>query len=118
MADRFGVALLRDHCLHCLAARFEALAEERAPPREREVFEAFVAAVAPQVPVLACPHGADVLRCKHDDRILLVYALFGTPPVACCICLWACQLSTIQQATLLADASLVVSVCGQEWGGD
>ena len=63
VADRFGVALLRNHCLHCLAARFEALAEERAPPREREVFEAFVAAVAPQVPVLACPHGADVLRC-------------------------------------------------------
>ncbi|CAK0738830.1 hypothetical protein CVIRNUC_001099 [Coccomyxa viridis] len=48
VADRFGVALLRDHCLHCLATRFEALAEERTPPREREVFEAFVAAVAPQ----------------------------------------------------------------------
>ena len=44
------MTLLRDHCLHCLAARFEALAEEHAPQREREVFEAFVAAVAPQVP--------------------------------------------------------------------
>ena len=50
VAERYGVALLRDHCLHCLATRFEALVEERAPPREREVFEAFVAAVAPQVP--------------------------------------------------------------------
>ena len=65
MADRFSVALLRDHCLHCLTARFEALVEERAPAREREVFEAFVAAVAPQVPVPTCPYGADVLRYRH-----------------------------------------------------
>ena len=50
VAERYGVTLLRDHCLHCLAARFEALVEERAPQREREIFEAFVAAVAPQVP--------------------------------------------------------------------
>ena len=48
VADKFGVTLLRDHCLHCLSTRFEALVEERAPQREREVFEAFVAAVAPQ----------------------------------------------------------------------
>ncbi|CAL5223847.1 g6430 [Coccomyxa viridis] len=48
VAERYGVTLLRDHCLHCLAARFEALVEERAPQREREIFEAFVAAVAPQ----------------------------------------------------------------------
>ena len=67
VADRYGVALLRDHCLHGLAARFEALVEERAPPREREVFEAFVAAVAPQVPAHpasappAAPVGASAL---------------------------------------------------------
>ena len=42
------MTLLRDACLHALAARFEALAEERVPPLEREVFEAFVAAVAPK----------------------------------------------------------------------
>ena len=72
VADRFGVALLRDHCLHCLAARFEALAEERVPPREREVFEAFVAAVAQQVPVLACPPGS-------PDMLLLPWLLQGPP---------------------------------------
>lgn len=63
VADRYGVTLLRNRCLHALAARFEALVGERAPRherevseelkraprREREVFEAFVAAVAPRV---------------------------------------------------------------------
>ncbi len=49
VADRYGVTLLRDRCLHALAARFHALVEERAPREEREVFEAFVAAVAPRV---------------------------------------------------------------------
>ena len=90
VADRFGVTLLRGHCLHCLAARFEALVEERAPPREREVFEAFVAAIAPQVPVLACPCGADVLRYGHADQVLSVLESFQTPLVACFPCRWAC----------------------------
>ncbi|BDA48677.1 Ankyrin repeat and BTB/POZ domain-containing protein 1 [Coccomyxa sp. Obi] len=48
LAERYSVTLLRDRCLHALAARFEALVEERAPRHEREVFEAFVAAVAPR----------------------------------------------------------------------
>ncbi len=46
------MGLLRDACLRALAGRFEALVEERAPPQEREVFEAFVAAVAPKA---RCP---------------------------------------------------------------
>lgn len=49
VADRFGAMLLRERCLHALAARFDALAEDRAPAQEREVFEAFIAAVAPNV---------------------------------------------------------------------
>lgn len=49
LAERYSVTLLRDLCLHALAARFEALVEERAPRHDREVFEAFVAAVAPRV---------------------------------------------------------------------
>ena len=62
VADRYGVTLLRNHCLHCLAARFEALVEERAPQREREVFEAFVSAVAPQVHCLIQGSGRRALK--------------------------------------------------------
>ena len=54
LAERYSVTLLRDRCLHALAARFEALVEERAPRQEREVFEAFVAAVAPRVRASMC----------------------------------------------------------------
>jgi hypothetical protein len=49
VADRYGVTLLRDRCLHALAARFGALVQDRAPAHEREVLEAFIAAVAPKV---------------------------------------------------------------------
>ena len=47
-ADRFQVVLLRDHCLHRLAARFDSLVAD-APEQESAVFEAFLAAVAPKV---------------------------------------------------------------------
>ena len=67
IADRYGVTLLRDHCLHCLAACFEALVEERAPQREREVFEAFVAAVAPQVPEHTSQHSS----CRNDHASMM-----------------------------------------------
>lgn len=71
VADRYGVTLLREHCLHCLAARFESLAEEWGPPREREVFEAFVAAVAPQVPLQTCAMLVDVADASDANWTLL-----------------------------------------------
>ena len=51
-ADEFGVAGLREACLHRLAAAFEHVTSTAAPPRDRRVFEAFVAAIAPKV--LSC----------------------------------------------------------------
>ena len=88
VADRYGASLLRDHCLHCLAARFEALVEERAPQREREVFEAFVAAVAPQVPGRPS-HDAALLRHRLTPLQGHSVLRLHTSPLMCCPFLWS-----------------------------
>ena len=49
VADEFNVAILRDHCLHRLAARFRDLAERTAPLNEQKLFLDFLASIAPKV---------------------------------------------------------------------
>lgn len=46
-ADTYQVTLLRNHCLAGLAQAFQSLHTHT--PREQEIFEAFVDAVAPEV---------------------------------------------------------------------
>ena len=48
IADLYSVTLLRDHCLHRLAARFNTLASNP-PQHERALFDEFLLAVAPKV---------------------------------------------------------------------
>jgi hypothetical protein len=50
IADAYRVPLLRDHCLHRLAARYTDLARRVAPQQEQILFSQFLLAVAPQVP--------------------------------------------------------------------
>ena len=48
-ADTYSVPLLRDHCLHRLAARFSDLATRVAPHHEQTLFAQFLQAIAPVV---------------------------------------------------------------------
>lgn len=49
IADTYNVPLLRDHCLHMLASRFNDLATRVAPQHEQLLFREFLQAVAPRV---------------------------------------------------------------------
>ena len=48
-ADTYSVPLLRDHCLHRLAARFADLVSRTAPQHEQTLFAQFLQAIAPTV---------------------------------------------------------------------
>lgn len=52
-AELYSVPLLRWHCLHRLAARFEALAARTTPRHESDVFAEFLIELAPEVCFLA-----------------------------------------------------------------
>ena len=67
-ADTYQVTLLRNHCLAGLAQAFQSLHTHT--PREQEIFEAFVDAVAPEVPRPNCRSCC----CRLSD----LYALLGT----------------------------------------
>lgn len=52
-ADTYSVPLLRDHCLHRLAARFADLAARIAPQHEQNLFAQFLQAIVPTVRALS-----------------------------------------------------------------
>ena len=87
VADAYNVVVLRDHCLHRLAARFNDLAKRTAPLDEQKLFLDFLASIMPKVLTALWKTNLSPMK---DSMQTLHYRLHCILHLCCCILQEAC----------------------------